>query len=163
MYSFTQTPVANTLTWILVSWELGTREQTLIELDTPSFSVLNNTSLPPSTSAPDSLDTVIQIITQVIQHRSGNISASDLSEPQPLVPSDGSAADPASNGVAALIANWTGSGNSSLDFGGAAEQQMAFLWSKVPRTDDGALSHRVSQVQLWYVPFLFPARFNHVT
>ncbi|KAI5123008.1 hypothetical protein M0805_007630 [Coniferiporia weirii] len=129
------------------SWEFGTREQALIELDTPSFSVFNNTSLPPSKSAPGSLDTVLDLIAEVVVNRTK--ASGGLTGPQPLVVGDGSAADPASNGVAALIANWTGQSNSSIDFGQAATDQMNYLWASVPRTSDGALSHRVSELQLW--------------
>jgi hypothetical protein len=131
------------------SWEVGTRQQALIELNTPSFSVLNDTSLPPSTSFPSTLSPVLSIISTVLANRSRTISASSLSSPQPFFPSDGSAADPASNGVAALIANYTGQSNSSFDFGQAAQDQLQFLWEKVPRAQNGALSHRTSEVQLW--------------
>ncbi|KAL5512387.1 hypothetical protein ACEPAG_3379 [Sanghuangporus baumii] len=133
------------------SWEVGTEQQALIELTTPSFSVLNDSFVPPSSSLPSSLSPVIDSITQVIQNRSTLIrSQSNLTSPQPLWPGDGSAADPASNGVAALIANWTGQeGVSGVDYAGAAREQMDYLWQRVPRTEDGALSHRVSQVQLW--------------
>ena len=137
---------------ILYSWEFGTQEETLIELNTPSFSVLNDTSLPPSHTAPDSLNDVIEIITKIIEERDQTLSSGNFSGPQAIFPGEGSAADPASNGVAALIANWTGKSTSDLDFGQAAEDQMAYLWSsKVPKTADGAISHRVEQAQLWYV------------
>ncbi|KAL5500891.1 hypothetical protein ACEPAH_9278 [Sanghuangporus vaninii] len=135
----------------LESWEVGTEQQTLIELTTPSFSVLNDSSVPPSSSLPSSLSPVIDSITQVIQNKTRLVqSQSNLTSPQPFWPGDGSAADPASNGVAALIANWTGQeGVTGVDYDGAAKEQMDYLWEKVPRTQDGALSHRVSQVQLW--------------
>ncbi|KAL5480262.1 hypothetical protein ACEPAI_1532 [Sanghuangporus weigelae] len=133
------------------SWEVGTEQQALVELTTPSFSVLNDSFVPPSSSLPSSLSPVIDSITQVIQNKTTLLrSQSDLTAPQPFWPGDGSAADPASNGVAALIANWTGQeGVSGVDYDGAAREQMDYLWERVPRTEDGALSHRVSQVQLW--------------
>ena len=105
---------------------------------------------PPSTVPSDgSLDTVFDIIATVVSNRSQTISAQNLSAPQPFFPDDGAAADPASNGVAALIANFTGQSNSSIDFGSACQSQLDFLLTKVPRAENGALSHRVSQVQLW--------------
>jgi len=61
---------------------------------------------------------------------------------------DGSAADPASIGVCVLIANWTKAGD--LDYAGAAKSQIDYLFTMVPRTSDGAISHRLSQLQLWY-------------
>lgn len=69
---------------------------------------------------------------------------------QPLFLGDLSAGDPASIGVAVLIANWTRLGG--LDYAGAATAQLEYLFGpEVPKTSDGAISHRVEQVQLWYV------------
>lgn len=64
---------------------------------------------------------------------------------------DGSAADPAAVGVAVTLANFTStSGNvSAAEFGEAARDQVRFLLEVAPRTRDGAISHRVEQVQLW--------------
>lgn len=78
--------------------------------------------------------------------------------PQPLI-TDGSAADPASIGMSVLLAYWieqaTGNGDAGgsgvVDYAGAAKDQLDFLLGVVMRTPDGALSHRVSEVQLWYV------------
>lgn len=109
-----------------------------------------NTSarLPPSQNAPSSLQTVLNLAAAVLTNRTK--ATKGLTGPQPLVAGDGSAADPASNGVAMLIANWTGQSNSSLDFGQAATDQIDFLFSgSVPKTTDGAFSHRTDQLQLW--------------
>lgn len=63
---------------------------------------------------------------------------------------DAAAGDPASIGVAVLLANWTGLGGlDGLDYAGAATSQLEYLFEVVPRTSDGAISHRVAQVQLW--------------
>ena len=65
---------------------------------------------------------------------------------------DGSAADPCSLGVAILLANLTGQGNiDHLDYAGAARDQVDFLFQIVPQTNEGAVSHRVSELQLWCV------------
>ncbi|KAI0075033.1 hypothetical protein K474DRAFT_1685519 [Panus rudis PR-1116 ss-1] len=130
------------------SWELGTRAEALIEYDTPPYSVLNDTSLPPPLSSPPgSLDEVFDIVKSIVANRSK--SNGNIQGPQPLM-QDGAAADPASNGVAVLLANWTGrSSADGLDYAGAARDQLDFLLTQVPKTSDGAISHRVSQVQLW--------------
>ena len=60
---------------------------------------------------------------------------------------DGSAGDPASIGVSVILANWTG--QDDQDYAGAARDQLDFLLNHVPKTDDGAISHRVSEAQLW--------------
>jgi hypothetical protein len=68
---------------------------------------------------------------------------------QPLAPGDGSSGDPASIGVAVLLANWTNLGGE--DYAGAATAQIEYLFGpSVPKTQDGAISHRVTDLQLWY-------------
>lgn len=68
--------------------------------------------------------------------------------PQPFMP-DGSAGDPASIGMCVLLANWTKQDAGQIDYAGAAKDQLDFLLQDTPRTSDGAISHRVSEVQLW--------------
>lgn len=148
----------------LFSWELGTRAETLTELNTPSLSVLTpGASLPPPTSLNttlnSSLSTVFSIARSVVSNRS--FSNKNATGAQPLI-SDSAAGDPASMGVAVLLANWTGLGSSGgdgeeVDYAGAATDQLNYLFEVVPKTSDGAISHRVAQVQLWFVsesPFL---------
>ncbi|KAG9088689.1 hypothetical protein FRC07_012486, partial [Ceratobasidium sp. 392] len=120
-----------------LSWELGVRSQTLLELDTPSYSVFSE-KFPPSQNAPGSLGDVIGMAQQIVQSKSGG--------QLPLM-DDGSAADPASNGVGVLIANWTGA--SGGNFGQAATDQLTYLLTVAPKTSSGAISHRSDQTQLW--------------
>ncbi len=43
-------------------------------------------------------------------------------------------------------------GNGSVDYAGAARAEVQYLFSgAVPKTSDGAFSHRTDQLQLWYV------------
>ncbi|KAG5651115.1 hypothetical protein H0H81_009802 [Sphagnurus paluster] len=134
------------------SWELGTRAQAILSLNATSYSVLTpSTPLPPARSIPDSLTSPLapffEIARSTVANR-GN-SNKNITGPQPLM-ADGSAADPASIGFAVLLANWTGQGlHDGLDYAGAAKDQLDYLQFDVPRTSDGAISHRVSQVQLW--------------
>lgn len=144
------------------SWELGTRAQALLELDSPAYSVFHTekSSIPPPSSSQlasgggQELEEVLNIALNVVANRSR--SNGDVEGAQPLM-QDGSAADPASNGVAVLLANWTefagsltdSGGGGDVDYEGAAKDQLDFLFDKVPKTDDGAISHRVSEVQLW--------------
>ncbi|KAA1476436.1 hypothetical protein DENSPDRAFT_511437 [Dentipellis sp. KUC8613] len=133
------------------SWEFGTRAQTLLELEAPDFSVLTHVSLPPpsslNSSESSSLSDVFGIARTIVSGRAK--SNHNATGPQPLI-EDSSAGDPCSIGAAVLLANWTGQGAADgLDYAGAARDQLDYLWGNVPRTDDGALSHRVSQVQLW--------------
>ncbi|KAG5640729.1 hypothetical protein DXG03_007416 [Asterophora parasitica] len=131
------------------SWELGTRAQAILSLNATAFSVLTpKTPLPPPKYVQDSLSSALSPFFDIAQTTVENRSSSNgnITGPQPLM-RDGSAADPASIGFAVLLANWTG--QPRQDYASAAQDQLDFLQYKVPRTSDGAISHRVSQVQLW--------------
>jgi len=129
------------------SWELGTRSQAILSLNATIFSVFSHSALPPPSSVPGSLTSALQPFFDIAQSVVASRAVSNnVTSPQPLM-HDASAADPASIGVAVLLANWTGQGGE--DYAGAAKDQLDFLQTSVPRTSDGAISHRVSQVQLW--------------
>ena len=60
---------------------------------------------------------------------------------------DGTAGDPASNGIAVILAGMTYSGDHRFPLG--AKDQLYHLLYEVPRAPNGAISHRESEVQLW--------------
>jgi len=130
-----------------LSWELGTRSQALLSLTHSPYSLFNSSPLPPPTVPPPGLLTDVFSI--------ANETVANLSNPgsiQPLVPQDESTADPASIGIAVLLANRTGQGHNGTNYAGAATGQLYFLYSsQVPKTSDGAFSHRLDQLQLWFV------------
>jgi hypothetical protein len=73
---------------------------------------------------------------------------SNVGTSQSFVPEDEVAADPASLGTAVLLAGWTG--QSGADYNSAAQGELTFLYSNsVPKTQDGAWSHRTDKLQLW--------------
>ncbi|KZT34675.1 Six-hairpin glycosidase [Sistotremastrum suecicum HHB10207 ss-3] len=127
------------------SWELGTRTEALLELQS-TFSVFSSQPIPPppSLSSPQStsLSQIFNISLTVV-----NARPNDTSPAQPLFSKDTAAGDPCSMGVAVLLSNWTG--QTGADFAGAAEQQLRYILEDVPQTSDGAISHRVSTLQLW--------------
>ncbi|KAJ7109388.1 Six-hairpin glycosidase-like protein [Mycena epipterygia] len=130
------------------SWELGTRAQALLELNVPNFSVFSSTGLPPPTTVPSNTTSAIAPVFSIAHNVVSALNKT--SGPQPLINGDGAAGDPASIGVAVLLANWTGQGTADgLDYAGAARNQLDYLQNVVPHTSDGAISHRVAQVQLW--------------
>jgi hypothetical protein len=136
---------------LCLSWELGTRAQALLELSVPSFSVLTpNIPLPPPTSLNSSLDNSLADVYTIAQNTVAALpSPPSNGTGQPLTLGDGSSGDPASIGVAVLIANWTNLGGE--DYATAATAQIQYLFGPaVPKTQDGAISHRVSELQLWY-------------
>ncbi|KIM74461.1 hypothetical protein PILCRDRAFT_702405 [Piloderma croceum F 1598] len=133
------------------SWELGTRSQALLELNAKSYSVLSDNPLPPpstiATNLGDAMSTVLGIAKSVVSNRS--VSNGGKIGPQPLM-NDSAAGDPASLGMVVLLANWTGQQRTDgLDYAGAAQDQLDFLFQDVPQTSDGAISHRTDQLQLW--------------
>ena len=140
---------------VISSWELGTRAQALLELSAPSFSVLTpSIALPP----PSNLITAVNASLGDVYTIARDAVASLPPPPsngtgQPLFMGDTSAGDPASIGTAVLIANWTGLGGE--DYAGAATAQVEYLFGPaVPKTSDGAISHRVAELQLWYYSHL---------
>ncbi|KAG0694705.1 Six-hairpin glycosidase-like protein [Suillus ampliporus] len=133
------------------SWEFGTRAEALLELNAPTYSVVSFNPVPPPHSIPSNLTSglgeVFTIAHNIVTGR--NLSNGNITGPQPLI-NDASAGDPASIGVAVLLANWTGQGAiDGLDYAGAARDQLDYLFQNVSKTSDGAISHRVDQLQLW--------------
>lgn len=49
------------------------------------------------------------------------------------------------------MASWMRQDENVVDYAGAASDQLNYLFEEVPKTADGAISHRVSEVQLWCV------------
>ena len=138
------------LSLTIFSWELGTRSQAILELNASAYSVFSPNSLPPPSTIPSDLTTPLApffaIARSVVSNRT--VANNKSVGPQPFLP-DGSAGDPASIGMCVLLANWTNQDGGQIDYAGAAKDQLDFLFQQVPMTVDGAISHRVSQVQLW--------------
>ncbi|CAE6433452.1 unnamed protein product [Rhizoctonia solani] len=139
------------------SWELGTRAQALLELEAPSVSVFTASSIPgsPAASSSPSFNSATPNVARLaftngqlddVVGLSHEILAKKEPGTLPLM-KDGSSADPASNGVGMIIANWTEAQGS--DFAAAASDQLTWLLEHVPRSQKGAISHRNSEVQLW--------------
>ncbi|PCH34528.1 hypothetical protein WOLCODRAFT_19400 [Wolfiporia cocos MD-104 SS10] len=105
---------------------------------------------------------------QIVYNAAAN--RSNATGPQPFIYVEGGAAgDLASLGVAFLLANWTGadepplnqppvnvSTNETLNGKGkgmshvrAIEEQLEYTLTVISHASDGAISHRIEQVQLW--------------
>jgi rhamnogalacturonyl hydrolase YesR len=67
----------------------------------------------------------------------------------PLANGEGSVGDPASLGQAVLLYNWTRADLNDTRFSTAAGDQLGYLLNNAPRAPSGAISHRVSDVELW--------------
>jgi len=132
------------------SWELGARAQALIDLSAPSFSVLTSSvSLPPPSNLRANVNASLWDVYTIARNAVASLPSPPTNgSGQPLFTGDTSAGDPASIGSAVLIANWTGLAGE--DYASAATAQVEYLLGPaVPKTSDGAISHRVSELQLW--------------
>ncbi|KAG8726318.1 hypothetical protein FRC12_023500, partial [Ceratobasidium sp. 428] len=122
------------------SWELGTSTQALLEYDYPALSVYGSLALnlpnPPNATLTPGL--IYSVTDRLIQTRNPAVEAFVY---------DSSVGDPASIGVAVLVANFTGA--TGGDYNTAIQQQLDYLMNKAPRNVDGAISHRSEQIQLW--------------
>ncbi|KAF5369773.1 hypothetical protein D9758_001319 [Tetrapyrgos nigripes] len=124
------------------SWELGTAAEALLELDWPALSVFSPSAFPPPYQLNDTLNAndVLRIAENVVAAKPADSLA--------LVP-DGSAGDPASIGVAVLLANWTKPDPTNFTYSTAVGDQLNYLLNVAPRTASGAISHRTDEAQLW--------------
>ncbi|KAF9057455.1 Six-hairpin glycosidase-like protein [Panaeolus papilionaceus] len=125
------------------SWEVGTASEALLELSWPELSVFNASAFPPSRHLTGSAfpKDVVQIANDTVSKKPPNTLA--------LLANQGSAADPASIGVAVLLANWTNPDRTNTAYAKAAGDQVTYLLKNTPRTASGAISHRANEVQLW--------------
>ncbi|KAI0321459.1 Six-hairpin glycosidase [Amylostereum chailletii] len=122
------------------SWELGTLAEALTELEYPQYSVFNEKSAFPVHARRELPQDVLNISETIIAARLPNMTT--------LIDGDGAAGDPASLGVAVILANWTLT-DDAAKYGEAAKEQLDHLLYTVPRTPSGAISQRESEVQLW--------------
>jgi hypothetical protein len=131
------------------SWEYGTRAEALLELNAPTYSVVSFNAVPPPHTIPSNITSALGEVFTIAHNIVVAQSLSNIAGPQPLM-ADTSAGDPASIGVAVLLANWTGQGAlDGLNYAGAARDQLEYLFQNVSKTSDGAISHRIDQLQLW--------------
>ncbi|KAA1465990.1 Six-hairpin glycosidase [Dentipellis sp. KUC8613] len=146
---------ANALNISTHSWEIGTLAEALTELEWPALSVFGADAIPPPRRLParENARDVLQIAEQpqadlkpFVQYR---VVANKAPGSLPLIDGDGAVGDPASIGSAVLLRNWTRPDLKNTSFSDAAAGQLQYLLQDAPRTPEGAISHRESQVQLW--------------
>ncbi|KAG9034980.1 hypothetical protein FRB95_012270 [Tulasnella sp. JGI-2019a] len=128
----------------LLSWEAGTRAETILEVDFPKLSVFGSDYLstdPPYTTT--ALEPLLSIARTAVNNRAEGS--------EQLWGAGTSAGDPASLGVAVLLGNWTNA--SGAVYSQAAQQQLDLLMTGTPRVASGlaagAISHRADSVALW--------------
>lgn len=120
-----------------VSWEYGTAVQALLEIDHPELSVFGSAPFPPPYPLEYSGYTMTNAQFLMDTHPEGVMAIME----------DGAAGDPMSNGITLLLANFTNPDDPRFSSG--FESQLKFIEEYVPKSSEGAISHRVSELQLW--------------
>ena len=124
------------------SWENGTKAEAILEYKYNSYSVFYNASAIPLPNGLDDGD--VQELFDVAETTMNNRPASNTSLAShngSMLLSDGAAGDPASLGVAVLIANYT-SGNAQVKgvgYGDAATSELNYLLYDAPRVSSARL------------------------
>ncbi|KAF8954902.1 hypothetical protein BDZ97DRAFT_1862403 [Flammula alnicola] len=116
------------------SWEFGTSAEAQLELYNPELSVFGATPFPVP-SVPKSQVRALNYAANTVDFGTGYSA---------LAKGDGSAGDPASLGVSAVML-----GKTNATFADAAQQTVNGLLQDVPRFWNGAISHRADVPQLW--------------
>ncbi|KAH8979938.1 Six-hairpin glycosidase-like protein [Lactarius hatsudake] len=157
------------------SWELGTLAETLTEFEWPRLGVFSPHSIPP----PRGLHPARQrTCCQSLRRRHTDVTGGGFLKgsrgkptrclPAPLINGEGAVGDPASKPfstswfptvvdqgshaqalASVLLRSWTLQDPGNTTFADAAASQLDYLLNVAPRAPNGAISHRVSQVQLW--------------
>ncbi|OAV94812.1 hypothetical protein PTTG_06229 [Puccinia triticina 1-1 BBBD Race 1] len=128
------------------SWEWGTEAQVLLEMKYPDLSVYSTRRKLPLTADEGPIEPpqlMLDLIDPILARR----DPSKLS----LVDGDGAAGDPASLGVAVLVATVATSNDTvrSERYRKLAEGQLQWVLNQVPRSPEGAISMRENEVQFW--------------
>ncbi|KIM27620.1 hypothetical protein M408DRAFT_330042 [Serendipita vermifera MAFF 305830] len=118
------------------SWEYGTASEAFLEIDNADLSVYGPAPFPPPRALP--VDAWPVSNAKYIVDNKPNTKA---------LMDDGAAGDPMSNGISVLLANATYP--TDPRYNAAFMDQLDFIENVVPKDANGAISHRVSEVQLW--------------
>ncbi|EGG09920.1 uncharacterized protein MELLADRAFT_95282 [Melampsora larici-populina 98AG31] len=127
------------------SWEWGTQAEWILEGKYPSLSVYSDTQLPlnPKANLPYPAE-LFTIIDPILQRRAPGIG--------PIIVDD-AAGDPASLLIGVMVMGATVKnspyGWDQAYYNQVAKDQIDFLLQKIRRSKEGAVSHRVKELQLW--------------
>lgn len=127
------------------SWEWGTQVEWILERKYPSLSVYSDTVLPldPKANLPYPAE-LFTIIDPILRRRAPGIG--------PIIVDD-AAGDPASLLIGVMVMGATVKnspyGWDQAYYNQVAKDQIDFLLRKIRRSKEGAVSHRVKELQLW--------------
>ncbi|KAJ7132463.1 hypothetical protein C8R44DRAFT_731133 [Mycena epipterygia] len=115
------------------SWEYGTAAQTLLELNTPVYSVFGDSPFPVPALSPDDIPSLAYAMEKIVL----GTGANGLSD------GAGAVGDPASLGVAAVML-----GKTNASFAAAAQSEIDYIVGTAPRWPNGAISQRSDVAEL---------------
>ncbi|GAA6035489.1 hypothetical protein JCM8097_000277 [Rhodosporidiobolus ruineniae] len=130
------------------TWVAGTQLEALLELDYPSLSVFSPSGVsypPPSSPVPTAITSIVSSWAAKRPSWTNQLAYEN----------NGAAGDPAALGVGWLVAaaaeGAEGNSGTQSTYQSQVQQEVNYLLNSVPRTSDGAISHRPSSeaVQLW--------------
>ncbi|WRT70037.1 uncharacterized protein IL334_007031 [Kwoniella shivajii] len=134
------------------SWENGTKSIAIIESKYPDLSVFtSNTPFSVLNGLQSGqISEIIGIAETTMNNRPASNNSASARGGGTLL-TDGAAGDPASLGIAILLANASTNNQQvkGVGYGDAATAELDYLLYDVPRTSSGAISHRADQAQLW--------------
>ena len=119
------------------SWEFGTASEALLEIYNPEISVFGHSPFPVLTLLPENVRSLAYTASKIVIGTG----------PNSLVDGGGAVGDPASLGVSAYLL-----GKTNQTYLAAAASQLDYVVHGAPCFWNGAISHRVSVTELWYVP-----------
>jgi len=126
------------------SWEWGAQAEVIFERSYPEYSVYSNTRQLPLSKEDGPLQQpkrLIEFLEPILAKRAPGTL--------PLVDGDGASGDPASLGVAVLVAAATSDKERSAYFQKLADGQLDWLLHHVPVSKEGAISQRDKELQFW--------------
>ena len=134
------------------SWEFGSASEALLEIYNPDISVFGHSPFPVRTLLPENVRSLAYAASKIVIGTG----------PNSLVDGDGAVGDPASLGVSAYLL-----GKTNQTYAAAATSELDYVVYGAPRFWNGAISHRVSVTELWYVSLLLALRepfieYNHL-
>lgn len=125
------------------SWEFGTATETLLELYDPDISVFGSS---PFSDTPRYLKTHQGRIQGLEYAASTIVIGTGVNG---LADGDGAVGDPASLGVGAILLGDYLPAGEGEKYTNATIGEVEFIMSEAPRWENGAISHRVEQPELW--------------
>ncbi|WWC91904.1 uncharacterized protein L201_006853 [Kwoniella dendrophila CBS 6074] len=141
------------------SWENGTKSIAILESKYPDLTVFTTKTDSPFDKLnglqSGSIQEIIDIAQTTLNNRpatkTNTTNTNSTSHGGASLLEDGAAGDPASLGIAVLLANASTNDQqvNGVGYGDAATAELNYLLYDVPRTSSGAISHRADQAQLW--------------